>query len=128
MTIILYTIESACGNPALASPFYKKVKNIFEVSHRTLVHIDQLIQLVHESMLIRRGSRGGAKGAAAPPFVFLLIIIHIIHCYTHYFNLQAGVKIVIITILKIITFITKRMHSCKLIANTRMAMAKKINK
>ena len=73
----------------------------------------------------RRGSRGGAKGAAAPPFGFLLIIIHIIHCYTHYFNLQAGVKIVIITILKIITFITKRMHSCKLIANTRMAMAKK---
>ena len=48
--------------------------------------------------LTRRGSRGGAKGAAAPPFVFLLIIIHIIHCYTHYFNLQAGVKIVIITI------------------------------
>ena len=49
---------------------------------------------------------GGAKGAAAPPFVFLLIIIHIIHCYTHYINLQAGVMIVIIIILKIITFIT----------------------
>ena len=38
--------------------------------------------------------------------IFLLIIIHIIHCYTQYFNLQAGVKIVIITIVKIITFIT----------------------
>ena len=59
--------------------------------------------------MIRRGSRGGAKGAAAPPpppSFFLLIIIHIIHCYTHYFNLQASVKIVIITILKIITFVT----------------------
>ena len=48
------------------------------------------------------GGGGGAKGAAAPPFVFLLIIIHIIHCYN--FNLQAGVKIVIITIVKIITY------------------------
>ena len=62
--------------------------------------------LVPVGVHCRRGSRGGAKGAAAPPFVFLLIIIHIIHCYTHYINLQAGVMIVIITILKIITFIT----------------------
>ena len=53
----------------------------------------------------RCGSRGGSKGAAAPSLVFLLLI-HIIHCYTHYFNLQAGIKIVVITIVKIITFIT----------------------
>ena len=54
---------------------------------------------------------GGAKGAAAPPFVYLLIINHIIHCYTHYFNLQAGVKIVIITIINIITSLQTHAHA-----------------
>ena len=77
------------------------------------VHVYTYILYSHifqNTIYSRRGTKEGAKGEAASPpplfFAFLLIIIHIIHCYTHYFNLQAGVKIVIITIVKIIIFIT----------------------
>ena len=39
---------------------------------------------------------GGCKGCSCTPLhFFLLIIIHIIHCYTNYFNLQAGVKMLL---------------------------------
>ena len=57
----------------------------------------------------RRGSRGGAKGAAAPPppsfFCSLLFTLFIV-TPTILIYIQAGVKIVIITIIRIITFIT----------------------
>ena len=82
-------------------------------------------KLPDSSYHCRHGSRGGANGAAAPPFVFLLIIIHIIHCYTHYFNLQARCKDCYYNHYKNNYIHYKHIHSCK-IANTGMAMAEKI--
>ena len=81
----------------------------FEQSRARTMHVSAFIYsaCIFTISYMGCGSRGVAKGAAAPAFIFFsLIIIHIIHCCTHYFNLQAGVKIVIITIVKIITFIT----------------------
>ena len=87
--------------------------NDYRHSQSQLAHLIAFIWLdsiiVRVCSIIRYGSRGGGvqRVQLHPPlFFFLLIIIHIIHCYTHYFNLQAGLKIVIITIVNIITFIT----------------------
>ena len=58
----------------------------------------------------RRGSRGGAKGAAAPrhmaPSFFCSLLFTLFIVTPTILIYKPGVKIVIITIIKIITFIT----------------------